>query len=75
MTNNAYTQVICGAGGDSFYGGGAPANGPTGSYINGHAAIYYGGGGGGASMGTSGGGGNAAGGAGFSGLVIITEYW
>ena len=28
-----------------------------------------------ATMGTSGGGGNAAGGAGYSGVVYITEYW
>ena len=56
-------------------GGGASPNGCVGSYTNGQPATFYGGGGGGATMGTSGGGGNAAGGAGYSGVVYITEYW
>jgi hypothetical protein len=75
LSNDAYIQCPAGAGGNSVYGGGATPNGCVGSYTNGQPATFFGGGGGGATMGTSGGGGNAAGGAGYSGVVYITEYW
>jgi hypothetical protein len=76
LSNNAYVQVVAGAGANSILGtGGAVPNGCVGTYTSGQPATFYGGGGGGATVGTSGGGGNAAGGAGYSGVVYITEYW
>jgi hypothetical protein len=65
--------AIGGIGGSSFFGGGANvASAGAGSGIGGNNAVSYGGGGGGAlvTAGVSG----QAGGAGFKGLVIITEY-
>jgi len=65
--------AIGGIGGSSFFGGGANvASAGAGVGIGGNNAVSYGGGGGGAlvTAGVSG----QAGGAGFKGLVIITEY-
>lgn len=63
---------FAGAGGNSFFGGGALGNtSVTGGQITGIAANSYGGGG---SGGGSNGGADTAGGAGFAGVVVITEY-
>lgn len=66
---NTLPLIVGGAGGNSFFGGGAP--GVTGAGQAGNAATSYGGGGCGAITANST---QQAGGAGFAGIVVITEF-
>ncbi len=63
---------LTGTGGSSFFGGGARARLTGSSAAAGLPGTSYGGGGSGG--GTSNGSGDVAGGAGFAGIVIVTEY-
>lgn len=65
-----FANIAAGCGGSSFFGGGAPAG--TNTTAAGNAGISYGGGGSGGQVLESGT--QQAGGAGFAGIVVITEF-
>lgn len=73
FNTTVYAAFLTGAGGNSIYGGGGPAQaGGSGQTFAGANATGYGGGGGGAGNGTS----QSAqgGGSGTTGICIVTEY-